>query len=145
MNDILSSHDGKKITVIGDVMPHSLEDRQWSFREVFCCHLLPYRWRQNVLVKCWYFSTKIDAITSQMTVNFTGVTFKEDLQPWAASTCTFTSLHKCQLTTFTQIKSSIYSKLWTSWGIIINCINKRLFLIKISAQEQIIKSDWLLH
>ena len=32
---ILSSHDGKKIIVIGDVMPCSLEDRQISFREIF--------------------------------------------------------------------------------------------------------------
>ena len=145
MYDIWSSHNGKKITVIGDVMPCCLVHRHWSFREIFCCHHLPYRWRQNVFVKCWYLSTKLHAITSQMTVIFIYVTFKEDLQPWAVSTCTFTSQHKCQLATCTQIKSSIYSKLYTSWAIIINCTNKGSFFMKISAQQQIIKSNWLLH
>jgi len=110
-------------------MSGSLVDRHWSFREIFCCHLLPYRWRQNVLVKCWYLSTQLRAITSQMAVIFTNVTFKEGLQPWAASTCTFASQHKCQLTTFIQIKSFIYSKLYKSWGITIKSTNKGLFLL----------------
>lgn len=41
MYDISSSHNGKKITVSGDVMPHSFVDRYRSFREMFCPHLPP--------------------------------------------------------------------------------------------------------
>jgi hypothetical protein len=57
-----------KIMVFYDVTPCSLVDR-YQYSRGTCClhHHPPWRWRQQILPKCWYLSTQQHSVISQKT------------------------------------------------------------------------------